>query len=134
MALAVLADVSLVHLILDRELAANAALPRPGTPIKIGRPNTTSQTSPMNSHRNPPKVEPLRSSFYQVRFLIAWTLVVLLVIVFTIIYAYDATQSFPFAPGLLFNNPSYTITVLNILSHVTVFALQTLTSGLFETI
>jgi len=88
----------------------------------------------MNARRNPSQVEPLRSNWYQVRFLAAWTLVAFLVIVFTIIYAYNATRSSPFAPALLFNNPSYTITVLNILSHVTVFALQTLTSGLFETI
>lgn len=88
----------------------------------------------MDRLRNPQQVKPLGSSFYQVRLLTVWTGVTIICIVFTIIYAYNATRASPFWPGILPSDPSQTIRILNILSHVTVFLLQTLTAGLFETI
>lgn len=88
----------------------------------------------MDRLRDPQQVKPLRSSFYQVRLLTVWTGVTIICIVFTIIYAYNATRASPFWPGILPSDPSQTIRILNILSHVTVFLLQTLTAGLFETI
>jgi len=88
----------------------------------------------MDGLRNPQQVRPLRSSFYQVRFLTIWTVVTIICTVFTIIYAYNASLASPFCPGILPSDPSQTIRILNILSHVIVFLLQTLTAGLFETI
>ena len=76
----------------------------------------------------------LRSTFYQLRFIMFLPIITTTCIVFTIVYAYNASSASPFSPRLHPSNPSKTIRILNILSHVTVFLLQTLTSGLFETI
>lgn len=99
-------------------------------------------SAPDNSHDNnrqhaeqpPVQTQQLRSSFYQLRFLTLWTILTIIFITFTIVYAYNATRASPFWPRILSSDPSTTIRVLNIFSHVAVFFLQSLTAGLFETI
>jgi hypothetical protein len=82
----------------------------------------------------PQQLDPLRSTFYQVRLLIISTIFTLACVLVTIIYAYNATLTTPISPALLPSNPAQTIRILNILSHVTVFLLQTLTIGVFEVV
>jgi hypothetical protein len=55
-------------------------------------------------------------------------------IVFTIIFAYDCTRTYPLTNTFFNPTPSQTILVLNIMSHVTVLALITITSGTLESI
>jgi len=54
---------------------------------------------------------------------------------FTIFFAWDSTVVDPFVPTLLpLSRASYTLTIINILSHGTVMLLQSLASSVFETI
>src|SRR5271170_2819835 len=53
---------------------------------------------------------------------------------FTIFYSYNATLGSPVSRRLLPSNPSSTILIINIISHVTVALLQLLTSSLFEAV
>jgi hypothetical protein len=57
----------------------------------------------------------------------------LLWLTFTVFFAYNATLGVPLFASLVFA-PSKTITVLNILSHVTVVLLQLVTSDVFEAV
>jgi len=51
---------------------------------------------------------------------------------FTMFFAWNSTLSNPFVRNIMPSGPAQTITVLNILSHITVFLLQVLTSSVFE--
>ena len=54
---------------------------------------------------------------------------------FTIFFAWNSTVVDPFIPSLLpLSKASYTLTIINILSHGTVMLLQSLASSVFETI
>lgn len=67
------------------------------------------------------------------QFLMEWSLTAFtsVWIAFTIFFAWNSTLVNPFAQSLL---PTHTITILNILSHVTVFLLQLLASSVFEAV
>jgi hypothetical protein len=77
--------------------------------------------------------ERLKSTFKQRAsswFMICATLVW---VTFTVFFAYNATLGVPLFANLVFA-PSSTITVLNVLSHVTVVLLQLVTSDVFEAV
>jgi hypothetical protein len=52
----------------------------------------------------------------------------------TAFFAYNSTLVNPFSTGLFLSNPSNTVAALNVLSHIAVLLLQSVTASLFEKI
>jgi hypothetical protein len=78
--------------------------------------------------------EPLKPTWRQ--FLITWltTLLLGLVVLFTIYFAWNSTLNNPQSPNLIFATPGHTIIALTVLSHITVLLLQTTMGNVFEAV
>lgn len=87
-----------------------------------------------NSQINDSSATPLKPTWKQ--FLMTWgfTVCATLWIIFTIFFAYNSTLSNPFSTSLIPSKPNNTIAALAVLSHVTVFLLQMITSSVFEAV
>jgi heme/copper-type cytochrome/quinol oxidase subunit 3 len=77
---------------------------------------------------------PLKSNLHQFKFTWGLTLITAIFIAVTSFYAYNATLKTPRWRAILPNNPSRTILIINILSHVTVILLKVSTTAQFEAI
>jgi len=92
-----------------------------------------STEQPSEQHPTLPPIQ-FESPWRQHKWQWAIILVTTVWILFTIIFAYDCTRTEPLTRTFFNPTPSQTILVLNTMSHITVLALQTSTSGTLETV
>jgi len=105
----------------------DGAIPQTG-PVTVCESDKP-QSAPYGSTDRP---SPLKPSGYQFRVTFLVALLTAVCVGFTIFYAYNATVDPPVSRTLLLSNPSRTILVINILSHVTMFLLSVLSLAVYE--